>query len=85
MKLKGIVPPIGTPVTTDERVDEKGLRNLVRHLLDGGVHGVFANGTMGCCALLSDAEQLRVIEIVADEVNGKVPVVAGVSDSGTRR
>jgi len=85
MKLKGIVPPIGTPVTTDERVDEKGLRNLVRYLLDGGVHGIFANGTMGCCALLSDAEQLRSIEIVADEVNGKVPVVAGVSDSGTRR
>lgn len=85
MKLKGIVPPIGTPVTTDEKVDEKGLRNLVRYLLDAGVHGIFANGTMGCCALLSDAEQFRAIEIVADEVNGKVPVVAGVSDSGTRR
>ena len=85
MKLKGIVPPIGTPVTIDEQVDEKGLRNLVRYLLDAGVHGIFANGTMGCCALLSDAEQFRAIEIVADEVNGKVPVVAGVSDSGTRR
>jgi len=85
MKLKGIVPPIGTPVTSDERVDEKGLRNLVRYLIEGGVHGIFANGTMGCFALLTDAEQLRAIEIVADEVNGRVPVVAGVSDSGTKR
>jgi 4-hydroxy-tetrahydrodipicolinate synthase len=85
MKLKGIVPPIGTPITTDERVDEKGLRNLVRYLIDGGVHGVFVNGTMGCFALLTDTEQLRAIEIVADEVNGRVPVVAGVSDSGTKR
>jgi len=85
MKLKGIVPPIGTPLTAQERVDEKGLRNLVRYLIDGGVHGIFVNGTMGCFALLTDTEQLRAIEIVADEVNGRVPVVAGVSDSGTKR
>jgi 4-hydroxy-tetrahydrodipicolinate synthase len=85
MKLKGIVPPIGTPVTADERVDEKGLRNLVRYLLGSGVHGIFVNGTMGCFALLRDTEQLRAIEIVADEVAGAVPVVAGVSDSGTQR
>ena len=85
MKLKGMVPPIGTPITEDEKVDEKGLRNLVRYLLDGGVHGIFVNGSMGCFALLKDAEQLRAIEIVADEVSGKVPVVAGISDSGTAR
>jgi len=85
MKLKGIVPPIGTPITNDERVDEKGLRKLVRYLLDSGVHGIFANGTMGCFALLTDAEQLRAIEIVTNEVNGRVPVVAGVSDTGTKR
>lgn len=85
MKLKGIVPPIGTPITADERIDEKGLRKLVRYLLDSGVHGIFVNGTMGCFALLRDAEQLRGIEIVADEVDGKVPVVAGVSDTGTKR
>lgn len=85
MGLKGIIPPIGTPVTADERVDEKGLRNLVRYLIEGGVHGIFANGTMGCFALLSDAEQMRLIEIVVDETQGRVPVIAGVSDSGTKR
>jgi 4-hydroxy-tetrahydrodipicolinate synthase len=85
MALKGIVPPIGTPVTADERVDEGGLRNLVRYLIDGGVHGIFANGTMGCFALLSDAEQMRLIDIVVDEVRDRVPVIAGVSDTGTKR
>ncbi len=80
-----MVPPVGTPVTADEKVDEAGLRKLVRHLIDNGVHGVFANGSMGCCALLSDEEQLRAIEIVADEAAGRVPVVAGISDSGTKR
>lgn len=85
MKLKGMVPPVGTPVTADEKVDEKGLRKLVSYLIDNGVHGVFANGSMGCCALLSDDEQMRAIEIVADEASGRVPVVAGISDSGTKR
>lgn len=85
MKLKGIIPPIGTPVTEDERVDENGLRNLVRYLIEGGVHGIFANGTMGCFALLSDVEQMRLIDIVVDEARGRVPVIAGVSDTGTNR
>lgn len=80
-----MVPPIGTPLNADETVDEKGLRKLVNHLIDGGVDGVFVNGSMGCFALLTDAEQFRAIEIVADEVNGRVPVVAGISDTGTKR
>lgn len=85
MKLKGIIPPVGTPLTSDERVDEAGLRRLVAYLVDAGVHGVFANGTMGCFALLTDREQQRAIEIVVDEVNGRIPVIAGVSDTGTKR
>ncbi|MDQ3667934.1 MAG: dihydrodipicolinate synthase family protein [Acidobacteriota bacterium] len=85
MKLRGIIPPIGTPLTSDERVDEAGLRRLVRYLIGAGVHGVFANGTMGCFALLTDREQQRAIEIVVDEVRGRIPVVAGVSDTGTKR
>lgn len=39
---------------------------------------------MGCFALLSDAEQMRLIDIVVDEVKGRVPVIAGVSDTGTK-
>lgn len=85
MKLKGMVPPIGTPINADETVDEKGLRKLVNRLIDGGMDGVFVNGSMGCFALLTDAEQIRAIEIVADEVNGRVPVVAGISDTSTKR
>jgi 4-hydroxy-tetrahydrodipicolinate synthase len=85
MKLRGIVPPIGTPLLSDESVDVVGLRKLVRYLLDSRVNAIFVNGTMGIFALLSDREQLRAIEEVTTEVNGRVPVIAGVSDSGTRR
>jgi 4-hydroxy-tetrahydrodipicolinate synthase len=85
MKLRGIIPPIATPLLSDERVDEVGLRRLVRYLLDAGVHGLFVNGSMGGFALLTDDEQLRAIEIVIDEVGRKVPVLAGASDTGTKR
>lgn len=85
MKLKGIIPPIATPLTADERIDQEGLRRLVRYLLEAGVHGIFVNGTMGCFALLTDSEQLRAVEIVVEEVDGRVPVMAGISDTGTKR
>lgn len=85
MRPRGIIPPIGTPLEPDERVDESGLRRLVSYLLDSGVHGIFVNGSMGGFALLTDREQLRAVEIVVDEVNGRVPVIAGASDTGSRR
>ncbi len=85
MKLQGIIPPIATPLLPDERVDERGLRRLVRYLLDAGVHGIFVNGSMGGFALLADREQVRAVEIVVEEVNGRVPVIAGAAETGTRR
>lgn len=85
MKLKGIVVPLGTPVDDQERVDERGLRRLVRYVVDQGVHGLMVNGSMGGFALRSDDEQLRTLDIVLDEVAGCVPVVANVGETGTRR
>ena len=85
MELRGIIPPIATPLLPDERVDERGLRRLVRYLLEAGVHGIFVNGSMGGFALLADREQRRAVEIVVEEVNGRVPVIAGAAETGTRR
>lgn len=85
MKLRGIVPPIATPLTSDERVDQVALRKVVNYLIDSGVNGLFVNGTMGAFALLTDAEQQRAVATVVEEVNGRVPVIAGISDTGTKR
>ncbi len=52
--LAGIVPPIATPLNADETVDEGGLRRLVRYLLQGGVHGIFALGSTGEFPALTD-------------------------------
>jgi 4-hydroxy-tetrahydrodipicolinate synthase len=84
-KLAGVVPPIGTPVSSQDRVDEGGLRRLTRYLLEAGVHGILANGTMGGFAFLTDEEQIRAVSIVVSETNGVVPVMGGIGETSTSR
>lgn len=84
-RLQGVVPPIGTPLTTGDRVDEAGLRRLTQYLLQAGVAGILANGTMGGFAFLTDEEQLRAISIIVDEVHGAIPVIGGVGETSTSR
>lgn len=83
--LKGVVPPVCTPFTADYRVDEKSLRNLINHLIDGGVHGLFILGSTSEVAYLTDENRAEVIRITMDEVKGRVPVVVGAIDTTTLR
>ncbi len=83
--LSGVIPPLGTPLDAEGHVDVQGLRRLARYVLDGGVHGVFVNGSMGGFAFLTDAEQIRAIETVVDTVQGRVPVMAGLGELSTTR
>jgi 4-hydroxy-tetrahydrodipicolinate synthase len=84
-KLRGVVPPIGTPVRDGDRVDEISLRKLTRYLVDAGVNGILANGTMGGFAFLTDEEQVRAVSIVVSEVNGAIPVMGGIGETSTCR
>ena len=47
MKLKGLIPPMVTPLDVKRRLDKKGTKNMVNHLLKGGVDGIFLLGTTG--------------------------------------
>lgn len=85
MNLRGVIVPIATPLDALGDPDLPALRGLVEHLLDAGVHGIFANGSMGAFAMMTDTHQASVIETVAAAVNRRVPVLAGVSDTGTAR
>jgi dihydrodipicolinate synthase/N-acetylneuraminate lyase len=85
LKLAGVVPPIGTPVREHDAVDEPALRRLTRYLVDAGVHGILANGTMGGFAFLTDEEQVRAVSVVVSEVNGAIPVMGGVGETSTSR
>jgi 4-hydroxy-tetrahydrodipicolinate synthase len=84
-RLQGVVPAIGTPLTDGDRVDEAGLRRLTRHLVQAGVSGILANGTMGGFAFLTDDEQIRAISIIVEEVDGAIPVIGGMGETSTSR
>lgn len=84
-KPEGIFPALVTPFTDDGKsVDEERLRALVRRCVEQGVHGVVPCGTTGESVNVSVEEKKHVIKIVIDEVNDKVPVIAGTGASGTR-
>lgn len=82
MKLQGRIPAIPTPLTEDERIHEAQLRGIVEHLITRGVHGFWANGGFGGYAHLRDGEQIRAVQIVVDQVKGRVPVLAGITANG---
>lgn len=83
-KPEGIFPALVTPFTDDgKNVDEERMRVLVNRCIELGVHGVVPCGTTGEFVNLTTDEKKRVIEIVVDEVNGRVPVIAGTGASGT--
>jgi len=79
-KLEGIIAPMATAIAHDEKIDAKTTRTLVDFLIDGGIDGLFPLGTSGEFALFDREERKNVIETVVDQTNGRVPVLAGVSD-----
>jgi len=81
--FKGIFPALVTPFTEDDQVDEEAFRALIRHLLPH-VNGVVPVGTTGEFVYLSEAEKRLAIDIAIDEVEGRVPVVAGTGCASTR-
>ena len=84
VEIKGIIPPILTPMNVDETINEQELRNQVNREIDAGVHGIFAFGTNGEAYALTSAEKDRVLEIVIEETNHRVPVYAGTGCVTTR-
>lgn len=82
--IRGIIPPILTPMLPDESINEPELRRQVNRMIEGGVHGIFCFGTNGEGYILSDAEKEQVLGIVIEETAGRVPVYAGTGCIGTR-
>ena len=77
IELKGIIPPILTPMNSDESVNLDVLREQIERMIEGGVHGLFPFGTNGEGYILSEKEKIEVLEVTIDQVNGRVPVYAG--------
>ena len=73
-----------TPFAENGDVDEASLRRVVDLFIDAGVNGVTALGVTGEVARLDEGERARVLEIVVDQVKGRIGIVAGTSADGTR-
>lgn len=83
-QIQGIVPPLVTPFTADGKLDEPALRGTIRFMLGQGVHGLVAGGSSGEGYTLRTDELVRITEIAAEEIDGKVPLIAGVIANSTR-
>lgn len=78
---KGIIPPVITPLQSQNKLNTEGLARLIEHILSGGVHGLFILGTTGEGPSLSYDLRYEVTERVCFQVEGRVPVLVGVTDT----
>jgi len=83
--LRGCGTALATPFAHDGSVDEGALRRFVRWQLDEGIHFLVPCGSTGEAATMDPSEQRRVVEIVVEEVDGRVPVVAGAGSNDTQK
>ena len=79
--LRGVVPPMVTPLLDNETLDVAGLERLVEHILSGHVHGLFLLGTTGEAPDLSYGLRHELVKRVCKQVKGRVPVLVGVTDT----
>ncbi len=84
MQIRGIIPPVATPMQANEDLDLPRLRWFLDHLITNGVHGVFVLGTNSEFYALDENEKQQVIATAVEHVRGRVPVYAGTGAESTR-
>lgn len=85
-RLSGIVPPVVTPFTSNEDVDEAALRADVRYMVEqAGVHGIVVGGSTGEGHTLTTDELRTVVGAAVEAAAGRVPVLAGLIVDSTRQ
>lgn len=82
--LNGIFVPNITPFTRKGNLDIEALRVCVRFWLENGISGLAPCGSNGEAPYLTRKERMKVIETVVDEINGKIPVIAGTGSMSTK-
>ena len=81
--IQGSMVALVTPMTADNKLDWDSLHKLVEWHIEKGTHAIVAVGTTGESATLSVQEHLAVIKKVVDQVNGRIPVIAGTGANAT--
>src|SRR5262249_41271480 len=84
MQIRGIIPPVATPMLANEDLDLPRLKWFLDYLIGEGVHGVFVLGTNSEFYALDEREKQEVIATAVEHVAGRVPVFAGTGAESTR-
>ncbi len=80
-KIQGIIPPMVTPLVGEDQIDVEGTKRLVEHMVAGGVHALFLLGTTGEAQSLSYQCRYDFVELVAKQVDGRVPLLVAITDT----
>nr|WP_316640133.1 dihydrodipicolinate synthase family protein [uncultured Roseateles sp.] len=80
----GIFPAITTKFFADERIDAEGTARHIDFQIRNGIHGIVTCGSLGEASTLSLEEKLEVARIALEAAEGRVPVLANVSETSTR-
>jgi 4-hydroxy-tetrahydrodipicolinate synthase len=84
LQLEGVYSVLPTPFQPNGDVDDASLRRVIDLFVGAGVNGVTALGVTGEVARLDDSERRHVLDVVVDQVDGRIGVVAGTTSEGTR-
>jgi len=79
--LEGIIVPLITPLSSNGQIDIEGLGNLVEHVIEGGVHGIFILGTTGEGQSLSMQQREEMIKETSRILQNRLPLLVGISDT----
>ena len=83
-RLQGIFVPLLVPLDERGQINELELRRFVSWLIERGVHGLYPNGSTGEFTRFTPEERRRIVEVVADEAGGRVPILAGAAEANVK-
>jgi len=81
IRFEGLVPPMVTPLDAKRGLDRQGVKQMVNHLLAGGVDGIFLLGTTGEGPHLAYALREALVRETCRLVKGRVPVLVGITET----
>lgn len=79
-----VVTAMVTPFDRDLEIDFGATKNLLEHLIANGTDAVVVAGTTGESPTLSFEEKIELFKFVKNEVNGRIPVIAGTGSNNTK-
>lgn len=82
--FKGVIPAVLSVFDKDEQFDERATRAYIRHLMNYDIGGLYLTGSTGEAFLQDSAERMRQVDVVMDEVAGRLPVVVHVGAISTK-